>query len=117
MVNAINKNAICRACRNPKAQLSLLLSNKFGPAERFSLTCSYCPTSTPLETSEKLSGSKRADKKGGQTTYEINSRSVVASLETGRAGLERFCGILSLPNSVSKSAYNKQWKNLEEMAF
>ena len=101
LVNAISKNAICRACRNPKAQLSLLL-----------LSCSHCPTSTPLETSEKLSGSKRADKKRGKTTYEINCRSVV-----GRAGLERFRGILSLPNSVSKSAYNKQLKNLEEMAF
>ena len=116
LLNAINKSAICRACRNPKAQLSLLLSNKFGLAEKYFLTCSHCHTSTPLETSEKLSGSKRADNKGGQTTYEVNCRSVVASLETGRAGLERFCGILNLPNPVSKSAYNKQLKNLEEVA-
>ena len=72
---------------------------------------------TPLETSQKLTGSKRLNKRGGQATNEINSRSVVASLEFGLGGLERFCGILNLPKPQSEAAYNKQLVQVEEASF
>ena len=35
-------------------------------------------------------------------------------MEFGFAGLERFCGILNLPQPLSKVAYNKQLIRLEE---
>ena len=114
LMGSMNNAAICRGCRNPKAQLNLVLRSRKGLAETYYLACSLCCSKTPLETSQKLTGSKRLDKRGGQATYEINCRSVVASLESGRAGLERFCGILNLPKPLSKAAYNKQLLQLEE---
>ena len=87
LLEAINNSVICRACRNPKAKLNLLFSNKFGLAERYNFSCRSCSTTTLLETSKKLDGSQRADKKGGQASYEVNCRAVLASLETGLAGL------------------------------
>ena len=114
MVSAVNIAAICRTCRDPTSRLSLIFSNSKGLAETYYLICSSCCTQTPLETSQKLTGSERLDKRGGEASYEVNCRSVVASLEFGLAGLERFCGILNLPKPLSKAAYNKQLVRLEK---
>ena len=117
MMDTVNNAAVCRACKNAKAQLKLILNYKQGLAERYSLVCSYCHSSTQLETSPKFGGSRRTDGKGGKSSYEINNRSVVASLETGLSGLNRFCGLLNLPTPLSKAAYNKQLKHLGDVAM
>ena len=114
MVSAVNIAAICRACRDPKSRLNLIFSNRKGLAETYYLNCSSCCTQTPLETSQKLTGSMRLDNRGGEASYEVNCKSVIASLDFGLAGLERFCGILNLPQPLSKAAYNKQLSRLEE---
>ena len=67
---------------------------------------------TLLETSKKIV-SDRQDGRGGKSAFEVNRRSVLASLSIGRAGLIKFCADMDLSPPVHKEPYNAHLKNIE----
>ena len=59
------------------------------------------------------SSSDRVDKKGGHTAYEVNCRSVLATIGYGLTGLENVCALMNLPEPTAKRAYNDSIKTIE----
>ena len=108
----IVKSAVCSSCR--KSKLELCQDEKDGLAEHLCLICSHCNAKTVLETSKKITEHNFSDRKGGKNPYEINRRSVMASLSIGHAGLEKFCATMALSPPITKKPYNDHMKHIEK---
>ena len=103
---AIISSAICKNCKNPRSKLTLLSTcKKSGLAEHFRLVCSVCQSTTKFSTSNKANHDQ---------SYEVNLRSVNASLPIGHAGLSKFCTKMNLPQPVTSKPYNYLSKKLEK---
>ena len=72
---AIYQAAICSLCKDPRSKLSLVESvgERKGLAQTVTLNCSVCPNVT------EFCSSKRSEQRGS-SPFDINTRSVHASL-------------------------------------
>ena len=113
LINCINKATIWRHCKSMKTSFSLKRAGSDGLAAHLILVCSNCQAETELESSGKCHSSDRVDKKGGRTAYEVNRRSVLATIGYGLTGLENFCALMNLPEPIAKRAYNNSMKTIE----
>ena len=95
----INKALVCKDCKSSSATLSLHQDNsqKEGLAEKLTLTCHSCGAKHKFVTSKKMN-----DK-----CFEVNRRSVIASMSTGggRSSLVNFCTQMNLPSPLSKQGF------------
>ena len=113
---AINDAAMCRKCKSVKGKLNLKSLGKQGLAETLAIVCSVCSSESVFATSQKIKDSNRTDKKGHRQAFDINHRSVLASITMGQAGLDNFCGVMNLVPPINKSAYNNTMKKLEKVS-
>ena len=106
LADAIRSSAICKNCKSPST-LTLMkdTSMKRGLAEHFHLMCSICESSTKFSSSNRTKNDK---------CYEVNLRSVNASLPIGHAGLSKFCTKMNLPQPVTSKPYTYLSRKLEK---
>eukprot|EP00795_Rhopilema_esculentum_P007341 gene7341-13072_t len=72
-----------------------------------------CQAEKGSESSGKCHSSDRVDKKGRRTAYEVNRRSVLATIGYGLTGLGNFCALMNLPEPIAERAYNNSMKTIE----
>ena len=104
---AINNSTICKHCKNPNSSLVLVQddSKRHGLNETLNLQCSFCETSTIMNTNKEICRSS-----------EINIRMAQCSLATG-IGLTamnkiQICSTLNLPHPGSKAMFNENMKKV-----
>ena len=110
--DSVADSFMCKTCRSPRAKVSIMEypESKCGLAEKLIISCSNCKASNPFFTSSRINATT------AKKVFQINARSVHASLSVGQAGLAQFCAGMDLPAPVSSNSYNKILKLLSSQS-
>ena len=95
------ESCICKYCKKARGKLTIKENNRArkGLAECVIFSCNYCSKETITYTSQKVGD--------GNAMFDVNIRSIYASLPFGREGLAKFCGVMDLPPPVLTPSYQK----------
>ena len=95
------ESCICKYCKKARGKLTIKENNRArkGLAECVIFSCNYCSKETITYTSQKVGD--------GNAMFDVNIRSIYASLPFGQEGLAKFCGVMDLPPPVLTPSYQK----------
>ena len=93
--NVLTFAVCCVKCKCKQMCFKEYTGKQNGLSQFKRVTCKNCGMSKNFKRSKRVKGFS-----------EVNVRGVLVSQPVGRAGLEKFCGIMNLPDPPNQSIYN-----------
>ena len=101
-------------CQENNLLLEEEVAQKKGLSSLLRISCTDCEFTTSSYTSKTVNESESR----GLKPFEVNTRSVYAfrNIGVGHKGIERFCGLMNIPQPITVVAYNKISDNITTAA-